>query len=98
MEHETPSRSTGMLPFRSLRVWDAHRRTVDTSRLISTGRHMGEVVEIGVAAKQRRAALEAAWDAYIAAIRKSQETLQIEDGIAAGKAYRYFLEVCARSA
>lgn len=58
---------------------------------------MGEVVNIGEAAKRRSASLEDAWDRYLAAVRKSKETLRIEDGIEAGKAYRDFLELSGRA-
>lgn len=58
---------------------------------------MGKVVNISEAAKRRQVTVEQAWDRYVTAITKSKETLQIEDGIEAGKAYREFLEVVARS-
>lgn len=57
---------------------------------------MGEVVFIEEAAKQRNVTVQEAWDRYVAAMQKSQETLRVEDGIAAGKAYRQFVELFAR--
>jgi hypothetical protein len=36
---------------------------------------------------------EAAWNDYVEATRKAQSTLALDDGIAAGKAYRRFLEL-----
>ncbi|GLK78020.1 hypothetical protein GCM10008171_32740 [Methylopila jiangsuensis] len=41
----------------------------------------------------RSAALEAAWEAYASAARRAQQTLTIEDGIAAGAAWRRFLDL-----
>jgi hypothetical protein len=58
---------------------------------------MGEVVRIEVAVERRGVSLEQAWDRYLAAMQKSKETLRIEDGIAAGKAYVDFLDTCART-
>lgn len=58
---------------------------------------MGKVVNIQEAAKRRQETVEQAWERYVSAMAKSKETLRIEDGIAAGKAYRQFLEVVARS-
>jgi hypothetical protein len=58
---------------------------------------MGKVVNIREAAKRRQETVEQAWERYVSAMTKSKETLRIEDGIAAGKAYRQFLEVVARS-
>lgn len=41
--------------------------------------------------RDRRAS--AAWDAYVAAKRRADDTMCIADGIAAGKAWRTFLTV-----
>jgi hypothetical protein len=56
---------------------------------------MGELVSLKVATERRELTVEQAWDRYIAAMLRSKETLRLEDGIAAGKAYRDFLEVFA---
>lgn len=58
---------------------------------------MGEVVDINQAAKRRTRSLEEAWEHYLAAVRLSHQTLRIEDGIAAGKAYREFLDLAGRT-
>ena len=57
---------------------------------------MGEVIFIEEAARQRDVSVNEAWDRYVAAMLKSKETLRVEDGIAAGKAYRQFVELFAR--
>jgi len=57
---------------------------------------MGEVIFIEEAAKQRDVTVQEAWDRFVAAMHKSKETLLVEDGIAAGKAYRQFVELFAR--
>jgi len=58
---------------------------------------MTNVISIRVATERRDLSVEQAWERYIAAMQKSKETLRIEDGIAAGKAYRQFLELYARN-
>lgn len=40
-----------------------------------------------------RANLEAAWQAYVDAVKKHQETYDINDGIATGRAYRRWLDL-----
>lgn len=57
---------------------------------------MGKVVFIEEAARQRDVSVNEAWDRFVAAMQKSKETLRVEDGIAAGKAYREFVELFAR--
>jgi hypothetical protein len=57
---------------------------------------MGKVVNISEAAKRRQETVEDAWERFKSAMLKSKETLDIRDGIAAGKAYRQFLEACAK--
>lgn len=54
---------------------------------------MGEVVFIDVAQKKKAVTLQAAWEAYVSAHRLSQETLNFQDGVAAGKAYKAFLDL-----
>ena len=58
---------------------------------------MGEVVNIKVAAANRSATVERAWERFVDAMQRSKETLKVEDGIEAGKAYREFLELWARA-
>lgn len=57
---------------------------------------MGEIVSINIAAKRRDETLEQAWERFVSLQRRSQSTLELTDGIAAGRAYREFLELCAR--
>ncbi len=57
---------------------------------------MGKVVFIEEVAKQRDVSVHEAWDRFVAAMQKSKETLRVEDGIAAGRAYRQFVELFAR--
>lgn len=59
---------------------------------------MAKVISLKVATERRDVTVEQAWDRFIAAMQRSKETLRIEDGIAAGKAYRQFLDVFARNA
>ena len=58
---------------------------------------MAKVISLKVATERRDVTVEQAWDRFIAAMQRSKETLRIEDGIAAGKAYRQFLDVFARN-
>lgn len=57
---------------------------------------MGKVVFIEEAARQRDVSVNEAWERFVAAMQKSKETLRVEDGIEAGKAYRQFVELFAR--
>lgn len=57
---------------------------------------MGKLVYMEVAAERRKATIEQAWEKFVEAQRVSKETLRLQDGIAAGRAYREFLELCAR--
>ncbi len=54
---------------------------------------MGEVLFIDVAQKQRAITVQEAWDHYVALQDKAKETQHIEDGIAAAKAWREWLEL-----
>jgi hypothetical protein len=54
---------------------------------------MGKVIAIEVVRNERRLTEQEAWQAFVDHMRRSKETLRIEDGIAAGKAYREFLEL-----
>lgn len=56
---------------------------------------MGELVFIGVAQKKRDDNLQALWDAYQKARDKAQASNDIMDGIAAGKAWRAWVEAFA---
>jgi hypothetical protein len=58
---------------------------------------MRKVVELSVIKRQRSQSLEAAWERFVAADRLAKTSLQLEDGIAAGKAYREFLELTTRA-
>jgi len=58
---------------------------------------MAKVISLKVATERRDVTVEQAWDRFISAMQKSKETLRLEDGIAAGKAYRQFLDVFARN-
>lgn len=41
----------------------------------------------------REARIEAAWSAYVAALNQANQTLAVQDGIAAGKAWRRWLDL-----
>lgn len=58
---------------------------------------MAKVISLKVATERRDVTVEEAWDRFVAAMQRSKETLRIEDGIAAGRAYRQFLEMYARN-
>lgn len=58
---------------------------------------MAKVISLKVATERRDVTVEQAWDRFVAAMQRSKETLRIEDGIAAGRAYRQFLEMYARN-
>lgn len=50
---------------------------------------MGEIIEIA-------RATEIAWDAYVRAAKLAQQSMRIEDGIAAGRAWAKWLDLFAR--
>lgn len=56
-----------------------------------------KVISLKVATERRDVTVEQAWDRFVSAMQRSKETLRIEDGIAAGRAYRQFLEMYARN-
>lgn len=56
---------------------------------------MGELVFIDVATKRRDVTVQEAWDRYLAARDRADETRHLEDGIAAGKAWREWVELFA---
>lgn len=58
---------------------------------------MAKVIPLLVAQQKRDASVEAAWQRFLDANKKAKETLDIRDGIAAGKAYREFIELCGRA-
>lgn len=43
--------------------------------------------------EQREAIISSRWDVYVAAVKRAQQTLRLEDGIAAGAAHRSFMDV-----
>ncbi len=53
---------------------------------------MGEVVALNVSKQQRNSRAEDLWEAYRTAARKAQTSLDIEDGLAAGVAWRAWLD------
>jgi hypothetical protein len=59
---------------------------------------MGELVFIDVAKKARNVTVQEAWDAYVAAQDKAKDTRDIADGIAAGHAWRAWLELFVQKA
>lgn len=44
-------------------------------------------------AAQREAIIDARWCAYVAAARHAQASLKVEDGVAAGRAWRAWLDL-----
>lgn len=57
---------------------------------------MNKVVQLISVRQERQLSLEEAWDRFVAANLKAKDTLKIEDGIAASKAYREFLDLADR--
>lgn len=56
---------------------------------------MGDLVFIDVAKRKKAVSVQEAWDAYIAAQERAKETLDFDDGVAAGKAWAAWLELFA---
>lgn len=58
---------------------------------------MGELVFIDVAQRKKNLTVQEAWDAYLAAREVAEKSRDIVDGIAAGKAWRQWLELFQRA-
>lgn len=56
-------------------------------------RRRGELVSLDGARAARAETVEAKWQQFVEAKLLSEKTLKLEDGIAAGKAYREFCEL-----
>lgn len=56
---------------------------------------MGELISIDVASKRRDVTVQQAWDRYLEARDRAECSRDVSDGIAAGKAWRTFLELFA---
>lgn len=56
---------------------------------------MGNVLFIDVARREKNLTVQTAWEAYIAARDKAEKSRDVMDGVAAGKAWREFLELFA---
>jgi len=54
---------------------------------------LGDLVFIDVAQKKKAVSVQAAWDAYCAARTRAEASQKIEDGIAAGQAWRTWVEL-----
>jgi hypothetical protein len=59
---------------------------------------MTKIVQFSLVKEERRLTVEEAWQRFVDAKKRSEETLAIEDGIAAGKAYVAFCELFNRRA
>ena len=53
---------------------------------------MKNIVQLSLVKQQREASQEALWQRFVELSERSKRTLKFEDGIAAQKAYRQFLE------
>jgi hypothetical protein len=58
---------------------------------------MGKIVSIAALRQEKSVTLEIAWQRFVDAKLLSEKTLDLQDGIAAGKAYRDFCELVARA-
>lgn len=54
---------------------------------------MGQLVFIDVAKRQKDQSVQAAWDAYVVARERAEKSSDVMDGVAAGKAWRDFLDL-----
>lgn len=54
---------------------------------------MSKVVNLSLVKREREVSIEEAWNRFAALKKRSEETLSVEDGIAAGKAYAAFCEL-----
>ena len=54
---------------------------------------MKKVTDLRLVRNDRLITVEEAWDRYVSAMERSKETLRLEDGIAAGKAYADFVRL-----
>lgn len=59
---------------------------------------MSKIIPLKVVHEARRVSVEEAWERFVAAKKRSEETLSIDDGIAAGKAYAAFCHLFMREA
>lgn len=57
---------------------------------------MKKVTDLKVVRHERAASQEDAWARFVSATMTAKTTLRLEDGIAAGKAYREFVESFVR--
>jgi len=55
---------------------------------------LSKVVQLVAVRQERQVSLEEAWQRFVDAHLKAKDTLKIEDGIAASKAYYAFIEQC----
>jgi len=54
---------------------------------------MTAIIDLSVERNERNTRLELAWQAFQAASLKAQDTLDMKDGMAAGRAWRRWLEL-----
>jgi len=60
-------------------------------------RSRGALISLDGARSAKNVTAEAAWQRFVDAKLLSEKTLKLEDGIAAGKAFRDFCELFARA-
>lgn len=53
---------------------------------------MSEIVHLAAARNERQQSQDVLWQQFVDAQRLAQTSLKLEDGIAAGKAFRVFVE------
>ena len=53
---------------------------------------MKNIVQLSIVKQEREDSQEALWQRFVEASERSKETLRLEDGLAAGRAYRAFCE------
>ena len=53
---------------------------------------MTKIVQLSIVKQQREDSQETLWQRFVEASERSKETLKLEDGLTAGRAYRAFCE------
>lgn len=56
---------------------------------------MSKIIDLKLVREQRALSLEEAWQRFVDAKLKSEQTLALDDGVAAHNAYLSFLYLCA---
>ncbi len=58
---------------------------------------MTKIIQLSTIREQRQLSVEEAWKRFAEAKRLAEQTLRLEDGLAANRALREFYAACARA-